>query len=346
MSDKHIVIIGHGIAARCVIFELNQRGFHNITAIASEEYAPMCSTRTTAINCLRGTKPGKSDLGDLILRSYADFERFFEQHNPTGIAKTIETHCTPINSPKLANWNRRYKNYEEGNSFTYFANSLKNNFYYVDNEAYIFSPEIFYNWLADKSSYNFIEGIVERIENKSISLSSGETLAFDELIICTSFMSKSFSDLVNDEGLKHQLLHSKPVVGSYLRFDIKDFNCSELKLDQTYCFRVDEIHLIVRPHSQDVLIGATSTNNSMDDSGDIVGMKEQMSRLATYLKGVVALPDMEKGELITGIRHKGQNRRPYWGQINSHHYAAWGLYKNAFTFSFTVAQDIANLIQK
>lgn len=346
MSSEHIVIIGHGIAARCVIFELNQRGYKNITVVASEPYAPMCSTRSTAINCLRGTERGTSDLGDLILDSYNDFEKFNEKHKPSGIVKNLETHCTPTDSPKLDKWNRRYPKYGQKSSFQYFKKELNKELFYIDNEAYIIIPEILFDWFQERSSYKYIENSVLKVNDYKIMLENNESLSFNKLIICTSFMSQSFKDLVEDEKLKHKLVHSKPVPGSYLKYPMSAFDESQLDLNSTYCFRVDEIHFIVRHLSQDVLIGATSTNNSMDDSGNIEGMKNQIDRLTKYLKGVVDLPLFEDGELITGIRHKGQSRRPYWGEINKNIYATWGLYKNAYTFSFSMAKDLANLIQK
>ena len=346
MSDKHIVIIGHGIAARCVIFELNKRGFKNITVVASDAHAKMCSTRTTAINCLRGTKPGKSDLGDLILKSFSEFEDFCSKYNPRGISKTFETHCTPLVSPKLSNWNRRYGQYEKGDTFSCFSKPIKEECFYINNEAYIIVPEILYKWMESQTTYKLIDDIVIDVQKNEIQLKTGKSIQFDDLVICTSFMSKDFSHLVADPELKHKLMHSKPVPGSYLKFDIKDFNPDELDLTQTYCYRIDEVHLIVRTESQDVLIGATSKNNTMDDSGDTVGMQEQMKRLSQHLEGVVTLPGFNKGELITGIRHKGQNRNPYWGEVNSNIYAAWGLYKNAFTFAFSASREISRLIQK
>lgn len=344
MSDKHIVIIGHGLAARCVIFNLNQLGFNNITVISSNAYAPQCSTRTTAINCLRGTKPGKSPLGDLILKTFADFEKFNNKFAPEGIYKTLETHCTPLDTPKLEAWNRRYNEYGKKNHFQYFSKMLSDEYYFIDNEAYIFSPEIFYSWMKTQSEYDIIEGVVTSVFDKTVTLKTGENIQFDELVVCTSYMTKDFSKLVADEKLRHQLMHSKPVPGSYLKFNINLFNKDELDLTRTYCFRIDEIHLIVRHDSQDVLIGATSTNNSMDDTGDIKGMQDQMDRLKKYLAGVVTLPDLSQGELITGIRHKGQQRTPYWGKINDNIYAVWGLYKNAFTFAFTAGEEISKKI--
>lgn len=346
MHNKDIVIIGNGIAAKCVVFYLNKLGFNNITLVADDASAPSCSTRSTAINCLRGTKPGKSELGDLILKSYDDFVEFFDHLNPRGIVKSFETHTTPVATKKQAKWDRRYSDYDRSNSFRWFSKRLNEDFFYVENEAYFISPELFLEWFDSKLNFKLIEDYVVKIENNNIYTKNNKELKFDKLILCTSYMSKEFSSLVSDNLLKHRLLHSKPVPGSYLKFSIKDFNPKQLDLTQTYCFRVDEIHLIVRTESNDVLIGATSTNNILDFEHNNQGMLNQYNELSKFLKGIVDLPDFEKGELITGIRHKGQMRTPFWGEINQNIYAVWGLYKNAYTFAFSAGKEIAKLVQE
>ena len=347
MHSKHIVIIGNGISSKCVVFELNKLGFDNITVIASESHAPMCSTRTTAINCLRGAKRGKSDLGELIIDSFDMFEEFYNSEVPAGITKSQEMHTTPVESEELiSKWNRRYSIYERGNTFSIFNSPLKTDLFYVENEAYIISPKIYFDWFDSKNNFKLIDDTVTEIQGMQIITSKGDTYIADELIICTSYMSRDFSNLVSDEKLKHRLNHSKQVAGSYLKFKLSDFNLKQLNFNKAYCFRIDEVHLIIRPDLNDVLIGSTTTNNSMDMKGDESGMLDQFNKLSKYLDGVLDLPAFEKGELITGIRHKGQKRLPFWGEISARKYAVWGLYKNAFTFSFSAARAITRLIQK
>jgi len=346
MHNKDIVIIGNGIAAKCVVFYLNKLGYNNITLVADDATAPRCSTRSTAINCLRGTKPGKSELGDLILRSFSDFEDFYNSSLPDGIVKSTEIHTTPVATKNQAKWDRRYKDYERVSSFNCFSKNLNEDYFFVENEAYFITPEILFEWFDQNIKYSLVNDYIVKVENKKLFTKSGNNIDFDKLIICSSFMSKEFADLIQDDLIKHRLMHSKPVPGTYLKFNLKDFDALELNLEKTYCFRIDDIHLIVRTLSQDVLIGATSTNNTLDFNHNLVGIKEQYNRLSHYLKGIVELPDFELGEVITGVRHKGQMRTPFWGEVNSDVYAVWGLYKNAYTFAFTAGKEIADLIQK
>ena len=59
------IVVGDGIMSKQLVFELNKT-YADITVISSQDFAPACSNETTSINCLRGTKPNTSPLGDLI----------------------------------------------------------------------------------------------------------------------------------------------------------------------------------------------------------------------------------------------------------------------------------------
>ncbi len=342
-NTKNIIVVGNGIAAKCVVYSLNNQGFNNITLIADDIKAPRCSTRTTSTNCLRGTEKGVSDLGDLILKSYKDFEKFFQRHQPEGVTKSIETHTTPINTSKLDKWKRRYSVYTQKSLFDYFSRELDQKFFSVDNEAYFVFPELFFKWFDQKLNFKQVEGFVEKIEGKSVLLKSSERIEFDELILCTSYMTKSFMDSMTEDK-KLLLAKAKPVAGTYLSFALSLFDASQINLEKDYCFRIDDIHLLVRPTAGDVLIGSSSRSTGLDFSDDTAAMIEMYERFKNYMGESLTLPSFEKADLLTGIRHKGRARRPFWGQVNENVYAVWGLYKNAFTFAFTAGEDIANLI--
>lgn len=342
-KSENIVVVGNGIAAKCVVYFLNREGFNNITLIADDTKAPACSTRTTSTNCLRGTKQGLSDLGDLILKSYSDFELFFNQNTPDGISKSIETHATPTNTDNLSKWNRRYAKYDKTARFSFFPKSFEHNYYFIDNEAYFIFPEIFFSWFDQKLNFDFKKGFVVGVENKEVLTESGERFKFDKLVLCTSYLTQNLKSLVTAD-LSIKLEKSKPVPGTYLSFPISLFNSSQIALDKDYCFRIDDIHLLVRPTAGDVLLGSTSTSNSLDTSHNKLEIKVMYDRLVEHMEGVLVLPSFDQGELITGIRHKGHARRPFWGEVNQDIFAVWGLYKNAYTFAFTAGEMIAKLI--
>lgn len=346
MQDKDIVIIGNGIAAKCVIYNLNKIGFNNITVIASEDFAPMTTMRSTAINSLRGTSPGKSDLGDLILASYKDFEEFVNTEKPKGIYKSIEYRTWVHEGKKHSNALRRYSSYENGNVFKCFRSPLKMNLNFVEHEAYVFSPEIFFEWFESKLTYKLVDDFVININEESVHTQKGSSITYDKLVLCTSYMSDLYSSLVDDPKIKKQLEHSKPVAGTFMKFKIDDFKKEELDLESSYSFVVEDIHFIVRHESRDIILGVTSSNQTLSFQDNFLGLKEKYLKLQSFLDGVLTLPPLDAGSMVTGIRHKGQLRMPFFGQISKNKFGIWALYKNAYTFSFTAGKEIASLIQK
>ena len=346
MQSVDTIIIGNGISSKVLVHYLNKIGLTDILVIASDTFAPACSTRTTAINCLRGTCKGISNLGDLIVDSFHDFEQFYNEHNPKGICKTIEYQCWPEQSPNHDKWVKRFTTFETSDNFIFLKKELPQNLNYVASDAYIFSPELFFQDLDAKNDCDVLNDVIIDINSKKVTTQSGEKFTCKKLFICTSYMTSNFSHLVEDEKLKRQLDHSKPVAGTYLRYSKDQFDPSEICFEESFSFVIDEIHFIYRKQSTDILIGATTTNNQLNFLPDREGMLEQYQRLTKYTEGTITLPSFDDGELIAGIRHKGQKRTPFWGQINQDTYAIWGLYKNAFTMAFTAAKDITKLIQK
>lgn len=350
MQTVDTVIVGDGISAKCVIFALNKIGLTDILQISSDDQAPSCSTRTTAINCLRGTKKGLSPLGDLIVDSFHDFEHFFNEHKPEGVCKTYEWQCWPQDSKDHAKWVKRFKTFYQESLFTCFKKNFEQVLNFTKSKAYIFSPEIFYRWMAEQSKFtkkdDFVTEIFPAQSGYQVKTLTGYNVKTKRIIFCTSYMTPHFSHFVQDQKLKKELEHSKPVTGTYLRFQKNDFNVQEISFQESFSFVINEIHFIYRKQSQDILIGATTTNDSMVLLADKEGILDQYTRLASFFEGAITLPPFEQGELITGIRHKGQRRTPFWGEINHNMYAIWGLYKNAFTLAFTASNDVTELIQK
>ena len=107
--NNQIIVIGSGIAAKCVIFELNNLGFENIISIASDNFSPACSKATTAINTLRGTQRGLTPLGETLVDAHEAFEAFFSLHKPLGVVKSVEVHGWLRGYKKLL---RRYKEFK------------------------------------------------------------------------------------------------------------------------------------------------------------------------------------------------------------------------------------------
>jgi hypothetical protein len=146
-STKNILIVGDGIAAWCLQFELLRQENVQITNISAPEHFPDCSTRSTSINCLRGTTKGVSPLGDLILSSFEEFENFYFKEKPSGIYQAIEYQLW--NDHKK--WERRYPEYLETKFETFLEKHVNNMSYYHPNEAYFIDPIKLRNWFQENS---------------------------------------------------------------------------------------------------------------------------------------------------------------------------------------------------
>ena len=117
--NDQIVIVGNGVMAKVLTFYLNRSGFKNITRIAEDTDIPMCSTRTTAINCLRGTQRGLSPLGDLIVDSFDQFEKFYHKFAPEGVSSSYEIQSWPKGSVDHDKWLRRFKSCQTTGQFSF-----------------------------------------------------------------------------------------------------------------------------------------------------------------------------------------------------------------------------------
>lgn len=348
LRSVNTLIIGNGIAAKCTVFYLNKIGLTDIVQVYDDTYAPACSNHSTAINCLRGTRPGLTPLGDRIIESFNSFEDFYSTQSPKGICKTVEYQTWINEETNNIKWKRRYKNFDLKSEAPHLKNRFNRALSFIKNEAYLFTPQVFFSWMDSKITCEKIQAFVIDIkidgEYKIVTTNTNNKFKVKNLVICTSYMSKDFSTLVKDEVLKKQLEHSKPVPGSYIVFDEKNFNETQFDNSESFIFAFEKMYFIYRKEDKKIILGATSTNNTFDFSHNKKGLRKYYNDFKEEFYGVFDFPDFEKGIMYTGIRHKGQNRQPFWGEINDGIYAAWGLYKNAFTFSFSAASSISSSI--
>ena len=227
----------------------------------------------------------------------------------------------------------------------FLKKELHQTFHYYKSDAYIFDPEIFYEWLDANTTFELINDRVIAVEEQKVKTLNGQEFSYKHLYLCTSYMSDQFASLVVNEKLKRTLLHSKPVAGSYLSFPIHLFESAEIDLSEPFSFVIDEIHFIVRPGSGDVLLGATTENQSLSFVPNEKGLQEQYDRFCDYVGGALSMPEFTQAKQICGIRHKGQRRTPVWGQVAPGVSAVWGLYKNAFTLAFLASEDLVGQLE-
>ena len=335
MTNRRIIVIGSGIAALSSIFELNKKGFRNILCLSHEDFAPSCSLTSTGINALRGTEAGLSDLGDILIKSHKAFTDFVVKYNPKGVTKTNEIHCWSGDNSKMK---RRYKSFSSGRDFSFFKHEFINELNFVDNSAFIISPEIFLKWLTDESTFEHKREFVTEINENSIS-TNGKVYNFDHLIIASGFLAKNYLHLVDDKIVAKNLFYSKPVSGAYIEFSADVFKTSHLTIENSFSFVFEDTHLIFRKDINKIIVGSTSENNSLNFLANKTELKRKYLKLTEMIGG--EFPDFSLGELKAGVRHKTQNREPFWGLMTKDISGIWGLYKTGWSMSFLAAIEVS-----
>jgi len=339
-TPQTFIIIGNGVAAWRVNAEL-ERKFVDAKSlrVASETFAPACSFRSTAINCLRGTQRGISALGDLIVDSHEEFCAFMNKENPDGVLKTHEYQVwDPDSQESSTKWERRFGAHEEFDSIEGLA--LGKTYRGVKSEAYLIDPYQFYQWHIGQ--FNNTEEIDDHVIEVTkyagrhrIITQKGREVFADKIFLCAGHSSPVFSSLISDAKCLNYLSRSKPVKGAYL---YKAAVGSELN----FSLALEGKHLIFR--NGDLLIGSTSENDSSITYQDAEQTRSLYDYVSKHLSDPGFLPKFDEMEIKVGVRHKGPKRTPFWGECAENIYGVFGLYKNGFSFSFKAAKDLVATI--
>ncbi len=321
-----IGLIGSGVAAECFKFTLLEKGLgHKISLVqlTAEGLIPSASFNTTSIVALRGTEQGLSPLGDLIVSSYKIFCELFNQNKFAGVERANLFHSSLENSEEAEKLKRRYNDLTtSSNIYTY---KTKNKHLLHKEECYIITPELFIKSLSDNSKfheYKFIKTIVSSINNTVVEFIEGE-LTFDLVIDCSGASYLSYEHF-NQENI------IKPAHGSYLY--------SKMDLgNKGFALSLNELNFIYRAQTSEVLIGSTT------DGRNYLGV-DGKNLLSIYNKFNdefnMNLIDFSQFEIKQAIRAKGRKMLPVAKKVDDNLYLINNLYKNGFSFSFSLCSDL------
>ena len=344
MANEHtLVIIGNGVAANVLGFYLRRDAATQtepkIIQISHDAVYRPCSQLTTSHICLRNTRKSVSLLGDLLVDAFGEFCAFYERHAPAGVYACDHFHLWCRHSDRAAGLFRRYEGVTfSGDKIDSFADRFARQYEMAKNPAFVVDPGRYLSFLVHHSRYDsVINEAVVAVKKDTVRLVSGREVFFDRLFLCTGQFTHAFSETFQDP---HHLNHSKPVAGTYLEFDLSDFRREELcDARRAFCLDVEEVNLVFRPEDQTVLLGATSRNDS-DSYDHDTQIFEMYDKVQTYLAGTLTLPPPDRARRVTGVRHKGHRRMPFWGEVAPQVYAIYGLYKNAFMTANLAAKEL------
>jgi len=341
-SERSLVIIGNGVAANVLGFYLRHNGTTQgarIIQISHDRVYRPCSQSTTSHICLRNARRGVSPLGDLLVEAFAAFRAFVKLHAPKGVYACDHFHLWRCHSDRAAGFFKRYEGVcFSGDKIDPFSGRFACLHEMATTPAFVVDPVRYMDFLADHTRYDDVidEGVVA-VTNSAVRLASNRDVFFDCLFLCTGQFTHAFADSFQDAT---HLNRSKPVAGTYLEFDLADFRKTEFRDPaRAFCLDVEEVNVVYRPESQKVLLGATSTNDSVSYDHD-ARIFEMYDKVQTYLAGTLTLPPRDRARRVTGVRHKGHRRMPFWGEVAPRVYAVYGLYKNAFMTANLAAKEL------
>jgi len=329
------VVVGDGIAARCLLWHIASDEEYckskKILHIASDDFYPACTKRTTSVVSYGSHQKGISELGDLLVDSLEAFDQFISINSPDGITLSSQFYLFPKSEEKIEQFKSRYNDFSifEGNQCA------------VGPCAIINSKELnewFKKGFSEKfKHYTNLEDIVVNLDKLSSSLNTREngTILFRKAIVCTG----AYTSLLHQDRI---LADGKAVSGSYFEWRDIELNRDSFVLSQGH------FNIIYRAHEKLMLFGGTSFDGMVFDHYK-KELRDNYLAMSSYLPGL-DLPDIQQAKVLTGIRHKGKKRMPQF--INEGNILFFnGLYKNGFSFPFFFAkklllqngEDLANL---
>ncbi len=341
-----LVVIGKGIAGLSFLFELakSDSGIKNkkIALFFQNDLFIPCSDNTTATVSLSRIEEGISPLGNLLSQSFYYFKNevyalLLESGlNEVDIGVEKVTKKMYFISPEHKNKALlRFDDFIETTSDLYFRK---------DADSYLIS-EIKFQQVLLKFAQSYLnitvinEGIISIEPNTNPSepeffLKSLNSVYLANYLIDArgSYQRENahfFGDLLSPRVVNDKAL--KSVRGSFL------YKVLDIPFDESFYLVFDDVNLIYRKNSNELLIGSTSDHDSLNVP-DVAVLKKKYEFICThaYLYNLGILPTFNQFKMKTAIRTKAKKRTPVIYSVGHYknYWAISGLYKNGYTTSF------------
>jgi len=332
-----LAIIGNGLASHSFLFQLSllkKNQFEKILIFEHDSFAPPCSFSTTAVASLRGTKSGLSELGDLIVEGFKDFENLVQAFSPEGVEKAIQYNGMIQCSDQFQ---RRFDDLKLTNEVQEVK--LTKDFYLSTEEAFVINPEKYLAWMLKQSrknlSFDLRKDFILEVfldEGWKLKGNSGEVFAADQIVFCGGAYHRFWQTLFPGSILES----SKVVPGSYVLFE-------KIKWEkESFSLTLEGMNLVYRKNDGQLLLGSTSSE------GHIYLSKElELKKIYDFFKAhlILEFPEFSGGKVIVGMREKAKKRMPYIYSKEGVHFLG-GFYKNGFTVSHLMAKKLIHQLQE
>jgi glycine/D-amino acid oxidase-like deaminating enzyme len=325
-----IIVVGRGIAALSLLLELSQRPEtinKKILNIASDSFYPGCSTRTTSIVSIGAHKKGLSPLGDLLVDSEDCFKSFAKKFSPAGLYPASQCYLLTDDIERNQKIFDRY-----GAQVSEFYGQQV-----VVKDAYVIDPDLYRNWFLEKVKNSnlditFLDNTVDEVnsKNKKIITGDAQILTYGEIVLATGpYTSFIYQNEKLPEG--------KPVSGSYLTWQ----NCELFAED--ILFSLGHFNIIYRKDKKELVFGGSSFEGHVL-SHDVRELESHYQSFKDVMRAV-GLPDFSEAQILTGIRHKGKKRTPFFDRLDDGVIVINSLYRNAYTFNHLAATRVLELLK-
>ncbi len=330
-----LIVVGNGLASQTFLFELfndvkKSQNF-SVAQIFSEDIAPSCSLRSTATVSPNGIEEGISELGDELKKAYEMFVEFNEKNHPRGVEK-VDRFVAFTTEKEKAKMIRRYK------SIDHLTHPLiKEDFLGKKVPSYLVSPELYTNWYEEKLTQHKIKkisGFVREISKDSDGLINckilgNEVFTAKKLVFCSGAYAKLFSQYFPETKL---IENTQIVAGSYLERSV------DLKCDSFY-FTIGDSNIIYRSEDHKLIVGSVSSEGAVLVA-DIEGLRKILIMVQEKIN--LDLGSFLDFQIKTGLRHKGNKRRPIFRALDDEKclFLISGFYKNGYTLGHLSAEVI------
>lgn len=326
-----LCVIGGGVGGLGFLNALKRLGrvdnFSEITLIHEPLLAPPTSLRSTAIAGLRGTRQGLSPLGDEQVEMWHYTQKLF-----------TETPWRGLSAIELQSWvysdksHRRYGHLEK-TSVPHLPFKLAPR-YVARESAWIVEPATFLKHvpLPPVTRLTTLVNKIDKQESWKISTLGAGVVEADVVVLATGVWSEWFKELTKGSPLEGLRSYQ----GSYAQWECHEYS-------RSFSIIIEGANLIYDKSCERLILGATSVADEWSFIPDRKALQEIYDRFTTHAD--VELPDLQKAEIITGLRPQTRGRVPWAGKLSDGLYAVGGLYKNGWVAAWPLGERLVRMIE-
>ncbi len=313
-----VIVVGSGVAAHAFLEEAVREKFDgSILWVSAPGQLTPCSLRSTALVARQGVRRGVSPLGDLLVEGCKRFSQWCARVSPAGVEPLINWYWPRPSHPSDKEYLIRRFGAAE-----------------YSEKGWIVDAPVFFPFLGQRLSglldlqreEALVTALRENGDHVELQTWRGEKWRGKQVLLATGAHGRLFP-LSADAVPQGQA-----VPGHFLVWEGVDWP------HPTTRWKVGPWNLIYRSKQRTLWPGS-----SVEKDGITAPRIQQFRPLWREMNRLFEnLPPLDQARVITGIRHRGEGRRPYAGLLPGHTrtYRLTGLYKSGFTLAWSLAPRV------